>query len=91
LAYSDAKHAPNCNSFWLFRESLKDLKLTRNSVERFNRQLDHEGLIIRKGQLVDASFVKAPVPCNTPDENTRIKAGEAPDDWPENKRRQKET
>jgi IS5 family transposase len=91
IGLSDAKHAPDRNSFWLFRESLKDLKLTETLFNEFNRQLDRAGLIARKGQLVDASFVKAPVQRNTPDENARLKAGEAPDDWPENKRRQKDS
>jgi len=90
IGLSDAKHAPDRNSFWLFRESLKNLKLTETLFNEFNRQLALAGLIARKGQLVDASFVKAPVQRNTPDENARIKAGEAPDDWPENKRRQKD-
>ncbi|MGZ8213990.1 MAG: transposase, partial [Methylosarcina sp.] len=61
IGLSDAKHAPDRNSFWLFRELLKDLKLTETLFNEFNRQLDRAGLIARKGQLVDASFVKAPV------------------------------
>lgn len=91
IGLSDAKHAPDRNSFWLFRESLKDLKLTETLFNEFNRQLDRAGLIARKGQLIDASFVKAPVQRNTPDENDRIKSGEAIDGWSENKRRQKDT
>lgn len=91
IGLPDAKHAPDQNSFWLFREALKDLKLTETLFHEFNRQLDRAGLIARKGQLVDASFVKAPVQRNTPDENAGIKAGEAPDGWTENKRRQKDT
>jgi IS5 family transposase len=91
IGLPDAKHAPDRNSFWLFREALKELKLTETLFNEFNRQLDRAGLIARKGQLIDASFVKAPIQRNTPDENARIQLGEAPDDWPENKRRQKDT
>lgn len=87
----DARHAPDRNSFWLFREALKEQQLTERLFEAFNRQLDRAGLIARKGQLLDASFVKAPVQRNTPDENAHIKAGEAPEGWTENQRRQKDT
>lgn len=91
IGLSDAKHAPDRNSFWLFRELLKELKLTETLFHAFNRQLDRAGLIARKGQLVDASFVKAPIQRNSPDENAQIKAGKVPTDWPENQRRQKDT
>lgn len=91
IGLPDAKHAPDRNSFWLFREALKELKLTEKLFAEFNRQLDRAGLIARKGQLVDASFVKAPVQRNTPDENARIKSGGVPSGWTENKRRQKDT
>lgn len=75
IGLSDAKNTPDRNSFWQFRESLKELKLTEALFNEFNRQLDRAGLIARKGQLIDASFAKTPVQRNTPDENTRIKAG----------------
>lgn len=76
------------NSFWLFRELLKELKLTEALFNEFNRQLDRTGLIARKGQLIDASFVKVPVQRNTTGESAQIKAGDVVDDWPKNKRRQ---
>ncbi|AMK75856.1 MULTISPECIES: IS5 family transposase [Methylomonas] len=91
IGLSDAKHAPDRNSFWLFRESLKELTLTKTLFNEFNRQLDRAGLIARKGQLIDASFVKVPVQRNTPDENAHIKAGETVEDWSASQRRQKDT
>jgi transposase, IS5 family len=90
IGLSDAKHAPDRNSFWLFRESLKELKLTGALFKEFNRQLDRAGLIARKGQLIDASFVKAPVQRNTPEENDCIKAGETVKGWSKSKRCQKD-
>jgi IS5 family transposase len=91
IGLTDAKHAPDRNSFWLFRESLKEHQLTKTLFKAFNQQLDRAGLIARKGQLIDASFVKAPIQRNTPDENALIKAGETPEGWSETKRRQKDT
>lgn len=42
-----------------------------------------------KGQIVDASIVNVPKQRNSREENAKIKAGEIQEDWPENKRRQK--
>jgi len=67
---SDAKHAPNRNSFWQFLESLKDLKLTEALFNEFNRQLDRAGLIARKGQLIVGSFVTASAPKPVAGSNT---------------------
>jgi transposase, IS5 family len=91
IGLPDAKHAPDRNSFWLFREALKQQHLTEKLFAAFNRQLDRAGLIARKGQLIDASFVKAPIQRNSPDENAQIKAGSAPTDWTAPQRRQKDT
>lgn len=91
IGLSNAKHAPDRNRFWLFRELLKELKLTETLFNEFNRQLDRARLTARKRQLIDASFVKAPMQPNTPGENDRIQSGEAINDWSENKRRQKDT
>ncbi len=43
-----------------------------------------------KGQIVDASIIKAPRQRNSRDENRRIREGEVPEEWKENKKRQKD-
>ena len=53
-------------------------------------QINAAGLTARKGQIVDAALVPAPIQRNSRDENARIKAGEVPEDWQKNKRRQKD-
>lgn len=53
-------------------------------------QINAAGLTARKGQIVDSALVPAPIQRNSRDENARIKAGEVPEDWQENKRRQKD-
>lgn len=40
----------------------------------------------RKGQIVDASLVAAPIQRNSREENARIKEGEAPEEWSQAKR-----
>ena len=43
-----------------------------------------------RGQIVDASIVKAPRQRNTREDNAQVKGGEIPEDWSENKRRHKD-
>lgn len=45
----------------------------------------------RKGQMVDASIVAVPKRRNSREENKRINQGEIPEDWREEKKRQKDT
>jgi IS5 family transposase len=40
--------------------------------------------------MIDATFVEVPQQRNGREENTLIKAGTPPEDWPENKKRQKD-
>lgn len=40
--------------------------------------------------MIDATFVEAPRQRNTREENAKIKTGKSPEDWPENKKRQKD-
>jgi IS5 family transposase len=63
----------------------------RNAIQPIQPQLDRAGLNARKGQWVDASFVKAPISRSTPDENTRIQLGKMSEDWTENQRSQNDT
>ena len=44
----------------------------------FDAQLNNEGYIAQKGQIVDASFVDVPKQRNTREENAEIKAGNTP-------------
>lgn len=82
---------PDAKTVWLFRQRLGELGLTERLFERFADVLEAHGYQARKGQIVDASIVKVPVQRNRRDENEIIKKGEVPEDWPENKRRQKDT
>lgn len=81
---------PDAKTVWLFRERLKDLKLTEVLFDRFHEQLAAQGYVARTGQMIDATFVEAPRQRNNREENAQIKAGTPPEDWPENKGRQKD-
>lgn len=87
--------APDAKTFWAFREQLVKRGLMDALFEQFAGQLQGLGYRARKGQLVDASLVPAPVQRNTREENAKVKAGEVPADWEQEdarpKRRQKDT
>lgn len=72
---------PDSNTIWTFREDLTKAKAIKKLFEIFNRELDNQGIIARKGSIVDASFVEIPRQRNTREENASIKKGEIPEEW----------
>ncbi len=83
---------PDAKTIWLFREQLTSASILKELFCDFDIQLQHKGLIARKGQIVDASFVEAPKQRNRREDNEKIKKGETPDSFKVNlnKLRQKD-
>lgn len=83
---------PDAKTIWLFREQLTKANAIKALFYEFDAQLHAKGLVARKGQIVDASFVEAPRQRNTRDENDTIKKGEVPEKFKDNpnKLRQKD-
>jgi len=82
---------PDAKTIWLFREQLGELGLEKKLFEKFDQFLRDSGFTAKKGQIIDASIIAAPKQRNSRDENEQIKEGNIPDDWSENKKRQKDT
>lgn len=82
---------PDAKTIWLFREDLAKHGLAKTLFEQFDAYLWKQGFRAQKGQIVDASIIAAPRQRNTREENRKIKEGDTPEDWPENKSRQKDT
>jgi IS5 family transposase len=89
LSLGDA--APDEKTIWLFREQLTEAGLIKRLFEEFDAFLQEKGFSARKGQIIDASIVEAPRQRNSREENRQIKAGQIPEDWREQKKRQKDT
>ncbi len=51
---------PDAKTIWLFREQLTNASILKELFHDFDIQLQLKGLVARKGQIVDASFVEAP-------------------------------
>ncbi len=89
LSLGDA--VPDEKTIWLFREQLTEAGLIKSLFEEFETFLQEKGFSARKGQIIDASIVEAPRQRNSREENQQIKTGQTPEDWSEEKKRQKDT
>ena len=81
---------PDAKTIWRFREGLKSGEVFDSLFSQLSSQIAEQGYVARKGQIVDASIVKAPRQRNTREDNAQEKGGEIPEDWSENKRRHKD-
>jgi len=83
---------PDAKTIWLFRENLTKSALYEKLFRKFAWRMEKQGVITRKGSIIDVSFVDAPRQRNTREENTVIKAGAGADLWKDDlhKRRQKD-
>jgi transposase len=73
LGLSPADRVPDAKTIWLFREQLTEGDLAESLFMLFDKYLNDNGFIARKGQIVDASIVAAPRRRNTREENATIK------------------
>ena len=89
LSLGDA--VPDEKTIWLFREQLTEAGLIKRLFQEFDTFLQEKGFSARKGQIIDASIVEAPRQRNNREENRQIKEGQTPEDWSEQKKRQKDT
>lgn len=91
LGLSLHDRVPDAKTIWLFREQLTEAGLTRKLFDQFDQFLRKNGYSAQKGQIVDASIVRAPKQRNSRQENKQIRQGQVPDDWSDAKKRQKDT
>ena len=85
-----SQKVPDATTIWRFREDLVNAGIVEELFSTFDAHLRDNGFMAMKGQIVDASIVNVPKQRNSREENARIKEGDIPEDWPENKRRRKD-
>jgi IS5 family transposase len=92
LGLKQGDAVPDAKTIWLFRDQLTRAEAIDALFDRFDRFLKDNGYAARRGQIVDASIVPAPVQRNTREENKAIRRGETPEGWEEHpaKLRQKD-
>ena len=76
---------PDVKTIWLFRDRLAKAGLVEVLFKLLDRQLSKDGITMNAGKMVDASFVELLIQRNSRDDNEKIKEGEVPEDWEENK------
>jgi len=81
---------PDAKTIWLFREELTEAGVIQRAFQEFEAFLCEQGFSARKGQIVDASIVPVPRQRNSREENRQIQEGEIPEDWSDQKKRQKD-
>lgn len=75
--------APDARTVWAFREELKEHDLVDSLFTKFNDALTSEGIEMKSGQIIDATFIPIPIQRNSKEDNAAIKAGEVPASWSE--------
>ncbi len=91
LNLSLGDRVPDAKTIWLFREQIIEAGLIKSLFDEFDVFLRGGGFSAQKGQIIDTSIIEKPRQRNSRDENKKIKQGGIPDDWNENKKRQKDT
>jgi IS5 family transposase len=91
LGLSLGDRVPDEKTIWDYREAWTNAQVIEPLFEMFGEFLHNSGYTAKKGTIIDASIVSCPKQRNPKAENDRIKKGEVPEEWDENKRRQKDT
>lgn len=82
---------PDAKTYWYFREALTKTGVIDKAFILFRDRLRAHGYMLNEGKIVDASLVKTPIQRNSREENAKIKEGDIPDDWSDQKKSQKDT
>jgi IS5 family transposase len=89
---SSGDKVPDARTIWLFKNRFIEKGLENTLFQQFHDYLDHRGMFINEGQIIDASFVEVPRQRNNRDENKQVKDGKGDELWENEpyKKRQKD-
>lgn len=79
LGLEDA--VPDAKTLWLYREALAKAGAVEKLFDLFDGYLRARGYLAMGGQIIDATIAPAPRRRNSRDDNAKVKAGEAPEEW----------
>ena len=95
LGLSLSDDVPDAKAIWHYRNELTKHGVIAKLFRRFYKELEKKEVIANKGVIVDATFSEVRRQRNSREENERIKQGEVPEDWKNEKNvakmRQKDT
>ncbi|MDR3110981.1 MAG: hypothetical protein LBU65_15030, partial [Planctomycetaceae bacterium] len=79
-----ADTVPDASTIWLFAETLKSENMERHLFDLYNEELFKQGIEVKRGCIMDSTFVEVPVQRNTREQNAQIKNGIVPAEFIEN-------
>lgn len=77
---------PDTKTIWLLRAQLTQAGAITRLFKQLDRHMRESGFAAKRGQIIDASIVSIPKQRNSRKENTIIKNGQTPEEWPGAKR-----
>lgn len=81
LGLSLEEKSPDANAFWSWEELVVKSGRYQELFDTFNRELERLGVIAKKGELVDSTFVDVPRQRISREERESLKNKELPDRW----------
>jgi IS5 family transposase len=81
---------PDRTTFWTFRERLQGAGAAETIFAAVGRELARHGYSARRGQIVDASLIPAPIQRHSKEDQDLVKQEAMPADWKPAQRRQKD-
>ena len=92
LGLSLGDKVPDAKTIWAFREVLTKSGRMKELFGIFTKLMERQGVITRRGSIIDAAFVEAPRQRNTREENEKIKRSQTPEGWdhPDQKAKQRQ-
>lgn len=86
---ADSANVPDRNTLWHWQQRL-GVDGTKALFQAIDGQLLERGYIARRGQIIDATLVPAPIQHFTKADKRQLDEGQIPSDWSQAKRRQKD-
>jgi IS5 family transposase len=80
---------PDAKTVWNFRDVLQQSKVLDAVFNQFVEETERKGIVTHSGSIVDATFTDVPKQRNTKEENEMIREGKIPEEWKEEKNRNK--
>jgi len=90
LGLSMNDNVPDAKTIWLFKETLTKNGILEELFLELTNTLGKMGLTVNRGKIIDATILQVPKQRNTREENRQIKEGKTPEEWNDEKARQKD-
>ncbi len=81
LGLDISSSVPDYSTIWKFREKLVHTNAIEEIFRKLIKYIEKQGIVMKSGSIVDATFVEVPRQRNSREDNEKIKNDEIPSDW----------